>query len=619
VTKTVFTIAASVLIAAVPSPAKEPLVKLEAQQVLKSLRPGHPRLFLHDERIGQIKDSAGSDPLLAKYIKDVIAAANWECNHLLVSRGGEAGGERRFHRRIVNRAYLLGLAWRLTGQPRYARYLKEDLLFTCGLPDWHPGEFLNTAEIAHGVAVGYDWLYEFLDPEDRERIASALLEKGVEAGLAEYRNKSYWTRRIYNWNNVCNGGLTVAALAIADEYPDKAGELLRLTINGLPKAIATYDPDGAWAEGITYWNYATRYTVYGLAALETALGTDFGLSESPGLAETACFPEYVTGPTGLTFNFADAAQGRPGRTAFVYWLARRYNRPEFAWLEDKRMADRQASPEHVMWYWKPDKPKAFKGKLDKFFGGIVELAAFRSSWDDPDALFVCIKTGHNRTGHAQLDLGTFVMDALGVRWAMDLGKDMYRLPGYFDKFDNDGQRWTHYRCGSLSHNVPLLDDANQEVIAGARMLTFRADAGEPFAVMDLSPAYKARAHKVRRGLKLVGNRRAVVVQDEFELTGSCQVAWAVTTDAEISPDGPKAVLTKGGKELVATILAPSDARFTVESAEQQPPEARNEGVRRLMIRLPDQRGQVTVCVLLSPVWPDGRVELPTKAEPLSSW
>ena len=45
--------------------------------------------------------------------------------------------------------------------------------------------------------------------------------------------------------------------------------------------------------------------------------------------------------------------------------------------------------------------------------GQVETALFRSSWGDPNAIFVGIKAGYNQAHHGQLDLGNFEMDALG--------------------------------------------------------------------------------------------------------------------------------------------------------------------------------------------------------------
>src|SRR5207249_7256456 len=86
--------------------------------------------------------------------------------------------------------------------------------------------------------------------------------------------------------------------------------------------------------------------------------------------------------------------------------------------------------------------------LDARFGGHAELAMFRSAWHDPRALFAGFKAGRNDVAHAHLDLGSFVLDADGVRWAQDLGADDYYLSGYFDL--QSGQRWLYYRLNNRS-------------------------------------------------------------------------------------------------------------------------------------------------------------------------
>jgi hypothetical protein len=45
-------------------------------------------------------------------------------------------------------------------------------------------------------------------------------------------------------------------------------------------------------------------------------------------------------------------------------------------------------------------------------------------------------------------------------------------------------------------------------------------------------------------------------------------------------------------------------------AEQAPPEKKNAGVKRLVVRFHKKSGPATVTVLLAPVWPDGAVQSP---------
>src|SRR5207244_1654015 len=97
---------------------------------------------------------------------------------------------------------------------------------------------------------------------------------------------------VHNWNQVCNGGITLGALAIADEEHDRAEYLVKQSIDSIQLAMASYAPEGGWAEGPGYWQYATSYNVYYLAALQSALGTDFGLSSLPGFAHAGDFRIY---------------------------------------------------------------------------------------------------------------------------------------------------------------------------------------------------------------------------------------------------------------------------------------------------------------------------------------
>ena len=85
---------------------------------------------------------------------------------------------------------------------------------------------------------------------------------------------------------------------MADEEPEKSRTLLRDALDSIPHSLASYAPDGGWAEGPGYWHYGTSYTVVFLAALESALNTDFGLSTAKGFDHTGRFRIYLQQPVG---------------------------------------------------------------------------------------------------------------------------------------------------------------------------------------------------------------------------------------------------------------------------------------------------------------------------------
>jgi hypothetical protein len=177
-----------------------------------------------------------------------------------------------------------------------------------------------------------------------------------------------------------------------------------------------------------YWHYGTSYTVYLLAALESALGTDFGLSSARGFDRTGRFRIYFSGPSGKTFNYADA-HDHTDPAPEMFWLAHRFAEPAYAWQE-QRLLETGGNPNALDLIWfQPDarSPKQEGWPLNAIFHG-VQTAFLWSAWDDPNALFVGVKGGDNKANHGHLDLGNFVLDGGGIRWALDLGPDDYNLP-----------------------------------------------------------------------------------------------------------------------------------------------------------------------------------------------
>ena len=603
------------------SAAPPALVVPSAKKALAGLVEGHPRLLLTDRRLAELKRLHGSDQRLQRIVQDVLTAADRELKRPVLKY--QKRGPRLLHvsRAMVSRAYKLGLAWRWTGQRKYLDKALENLLAVCEFKDWNPSHFLDTAEMSHGVGIGYDWLHGGLDEDTRAEIREGLIRLGLRPGVQAYTKGTHgwWRTSAYNWNQVCNAGLTIGALAVAETDGDYAHAIVPNAVKSLPKALATYAPDGAWPEGPGYWGYATRYTVYGLAAMETALGKDFGLSEIPGLSEAGYFPIYATGPTGLYLNYADSGErARRRPLPSLLWLGRRYKHQFFIDAEYAVLANARADPRHLIWYAPPSGRK-LQGDLDKRFRGPVEVAVFRSRWHDPQALFAGVKAGFNQVNHGHLDLGNFEVDALGVRWARELGSDNYNLPGYW-RMGRGGKRWTYYRLRSLSHNVPILGGRDQDPHARAKMIAYQSKPEAAFAAVDLTNAYQALSRKTLRGVALTAGRRAVVVQDEFDIVKRCEVAWGMTTDAKVEvQEGGRALLTVGDKRLLAKILTPAGASFTVESAAQKPPQKTNEGVRRLMLRLADQEGKVRIAVLLVPAVDGLGVIRAVKVAPLKDW
>ena len=411
------------------------------------------------------------------------------------------------------------------------------------------------------LAVGYDWLYDFVSPADRAMIRAAIVRNGLQPGLAGLRPKGHLTTLHNNWVQVCHGGLTLGALALADEEPAVARAVVEKSRPAMARIMRLFAPDGGFEEGPIYWDFATSYNVFYLAALDTALGTDFGLAQTKGFADTGRYRIQTIGPLWKLANFGDCGEWAPASPQ-MFWLAQKFHRPEYALHEREFVAAKGSSGRFaildLLWLKAAsDLPAAIEPPRGVKFDRI-NAAFFRTSWNDPQAIYVAFKGGDNHASHTHLDLGQFILDAFGQRWAIDMGPDNYGLPGYFGK-----QRWSYYRIGSAGHNTLTINDQNQALDAAAPLVAFESSPGRSFAIADLSAAYREQLHSWQRGIALLDGRR-VLLQDEIAPAKGVPIVWHLHTRATtaIGTGGARAVLSQGGESLTARILSPPGGTFS---------------------------------------------------------
>jgi hypothetical protein len=604
--------------AAKPEPQTPASPAPSAEQLLAQLKHGHPRLLIDAAGFQALRRRLETDPQLKQWDKSLVHEADKLLKAPLPQHVLPDGLRLlSTSRSVLQRSYTLAMAYRLHGDRRHVDRLWEELKTVAEFPDFNPKHFLDTAEMTHALAIAYDWLYDTWSDSQRATIRRAIVELGLKPGLTIYRGNRWWAVCNHNWNQVCNGGMTMGALAVGDEEPQIAGEILHDAIGSVPRAMKSYAPDGGWAEGPGYWGYATTYNVVMLAGLQSALGSDFGLSETPGFDQTGLFPLYLTGPTGRCFNFSDSGD-HAGRSDCLFWLASRFHQPVDSWFA---LQSGKPSAAAMIWYRDPGKDPVAAGlPLDKYWRH-DEVAVFRGDWNDPRTTFVAIQAGSNARNHAHLDLGSFVLDALGQRWAVDLGPDDYNLPGYFGK-----SRYDYYRLRAEGHNTLVIDPdkrPDQDPKAAGSIRRFESKPDRAFAIADLTPAYAQHASHVQRGIALL-DRRSVLVQDEI-VAKQAEVWWFLHTQAEIvlSDDGRLATLSQGKEKLQVRIVSPEALRFEIRPAEplsSSPHPTRqgeNSKTRKLAIRCP-KVDQLRLAVLLVPV--DGKAEVAAPPiRPLAKW
>lgn len=547
---------------------------------LEAVGPAHPRLFFTEAGADALEANLAADPLLAQLNAYVLASADEI--HGLEPLKREKVGRRLLgvSRACLQRVSYLAYAYRMTKDAAYLKTAEREMLAVAAFDDWNPSHYLDVAEMTAALAIGYDWLYNDLSPETRLAVRDAIIEKGLKTSLEPMS----WQKSANNWNQVCHGGMVLGSLAVLEDAPELAHQLIARAIENVPIAMAEYEPDGVYPEGPTYWSYGTTFNVLLISALESVLGSDFGLADAQGFLESPEFYLHATGPTGQFFNFSDCGI-RGSVSPAMHWFANRLEDPSLLWHERPLLEEfvAQKAPNggsggdrvlpFLLVWGKPMSETAPPQQLHWHGDGRTPVAMHRSGWSS-DATFVGIKGGAPFTNHAHMDIGSFVLDMDGVRWAVDLGAQDYNSleSAGIDLWNKEqgSERWTVFRLSSLSHNTLVVNGQLQRVHGDAPITRFSDDPGAPLTIVNMTPVYEGQLARAQRGIRLVGE--AVVVQDEIvALEQDATVRWGMATTADVSISEPnKAVLEKDGQTLSFEVLSPKDARLEVYDLETPP-------------------------------------------------
>ena len=493
-------------------------------------------------------------------------------------------------REVISRMVILGYAWQITGDEKYAARAWDELENVCNYDDWCTSHFLATAEMALAVSIGYDWLYDYLTAEQKDFLAETTYEYAIKPALSKNYLKNWFTWSKNNWNSICYSGVGIASMTFSSYYPDKAAEFLKMCYEAMPVAYANFTPDGVYAEGPGYSQSGMDALVNFVATSKNLLGTDYGLSEIDGFKELGSFPVYITTPTGV-FNFGDN-KDRMCFTPSLHWYADEYESPLLScyqmWdVPSVFVPDTSGNTENngggkknalaLLWYNRSytTESASFENEplslyLESDAG--QDLVLMRSAYLDKNATFAGIKGGYNFINHGDLDIGTFVFDAMGERWAEELGPGPYDAPDYFLNTPAGG-RWKNYCKRAEGQNTlvinPKMTLDDQYVLAEGNFTSFEENSDGGTARLNMTDAYRMNgAVYVARDFTLYNNRTSLEITDKVICAVPSEIYWFMHTkaDIEISEDGKTAILTIGDKQLKATSHA--DGVFSVMAAER---------------------------------------------------
>jgi len=608
-----------------------------------SVRPDRPRLIAPAYKWAALPALIQTDPYLRGWNDTIFGNATDYYNLPVKAYYIDGGsGVLDIAREVKERIKAFAYVYRMTNDTKWVDRAWKELQNAAGNgtqpfgttgDNWYTKHFLDVAEFTAAFAIGYDWMYDAWTATQREQIMWSIITLGLTWGVKSYNDPTshgafgWWQTGVNgNWNCVCNGGLTLGALAILGDDPTgTASTMLGLTIpNALQNCALGPSSDGTWSETPNYWYFGTTGHAEMSSSLISATGSDYKLlAQDYNL--TGLYHMHVTGMTSL-FNYGDHGPNKFSTTAnSMMFYGSYFNSPRYTLFQRDRVD--AAEPWSMFWYDPTVGGGFWDGMpLDHYFDNdLDQWAAMRTSWTDNNGVYVAIKSG-NHTGHqthGDLDAGDFVLDAMGQRWAGELGSGDYLSEGYFQNEQQNSERWLYYRKRTEGQNTLVVNNDNQNVnaqptvkfestgeVQGSSTVMTVDGSSTAYFTTDLTSTYNGQS--IKRGIRFINGRKQVLLQDDLNNV-SQPVEWRMHTNATVAIDDAKttATLTLGGQTMQVQILNPgSGVGFSTKDAVRASTDPAlpagqtdqpNPGVTVLCITLATG-GTQSLQVLFNPQW-----------------
>lgn len=539
---------------------------------------------------------------------------------------GEQTGRTTPGSQAVFRIAQLGTLHFTQQDPRWLDRGVRELAALCdasSFADWYPDQPHVTTDFLIAACLGYDWLHAGLNKQQIDRARECIVNQGV-GPLVAFLEKIEADKTMADLppgkeEFGAASALLIAALCLADDDAATAKKAAGAGAKIFGKGMMRFAPAGVWPDGPDDGDRVLDYAIMVIQSLKSCSGGDLGFTLLEGFVRAGDARVFLTNPAGQLFNYGDAGGVTLSAPWVGSWLSGVHGNPGLPAVVAGPAQGTESAYFGLagsLFYHNPHAAgNGTAAALDAAFTG-AEVATLRSAWNDKNAMFVGIKGGDTNQLLSQLDLGTFILDAGGARWGIELGAEGDRGPG-MKKPSDRVKRYGNYREGSGGQNVIMSAGANQPLDAKAAIAGFVSTPERGVAIVDLKEAYSKEAKEYKRGAMVVrGSQNYAVIQDDLSVKGTQALTWSMHTRATVAVDGKKALLTQGKQTLAAVILSPEGATFTSEEApEQVTPLTSLKGVNVLKVKLNEASGdqRITVAFALGAEVPAAPVL------PLSEW
>ena len=229
--------------------------------------------------------------------------------------------------------------------------------------------------------------------------------------------------------------------------------------------------------------------------------------------------------------------------------------------------------------------------------GQTPVVLVRTGWENGEGFYLGIKGGTASTSHAHMDAGSFVFDALGVRWVQDLGmQEYYSLEKEnvdLWNMSQNGQRWNVFRYNNLAHNTLTVNGKYHDVKGFVPVTNIYSETHKLGASLNMTDLFGGELENAVREVALINEKYLSVIDRVKAGSQPATVRWTIVTGAIPRVlDSHMVELTKDGKCMQLIVDSPSVTSVSVlDNVSKNSYDASNEGTCRIVFDVSLESGQ----------------------------
>jgi len=474
-------------------------------------------------------------------------------------------------RRMGDTIELMAFGYLAAGDGAYADEAKRWMLHLTTWDPKGPSSWRYNDEVGMPIVLSvsraYDWIYNALTEDEREKIREMMRIRCGEV-YEVLRARPYNVRPFTSHPTRVIKFLGQAAIAFLGEF-DEAKEWFEYLVNIF---FAIYPPwgdtDGSYSEGPSYWKWYFGWGLQFAHALQTA--TEIDLHQKPFFRKTGYWALYCKPPYAQMSPFGDAVVTKVDATdkMNLYRLSSVYRDGYLRWYADSVQAELPNNIFRYLWWddsVKAKPPDDLPSSRAFFDAGYVALHNQLHDGDE-NIMLVFKSSPYGSQSHAYAEQNSFYLQAFR--------QPLLISSGYYPWFGSPHHKeWTWH---TKAHNSILVNGEGQQTrSAGAsgRITKFYASESVDYTVGDATEAYPGKLNRCLRHIVFV-RPHYFVIFDDLDATDASTYQWLLHALSQMHIDTSSRTITvsQGNARLQARFVYPTTLAIEQNDQFSVPPE-----------------------------------------------